>query len=199
LAKEFPNGFGGLDETKERESEHATRLISAVVDEFSGKESFPFGEFVHLTTLTGRIYGPRAAYILDRMRCLVPEDYAELVSYTWSIAEFPGLSLSKRHWLGLWRKAGFTMDGKPAERPTEPMLLWRAAHPTYKRGFAWTDSRKVAEWFLQARYGRNHRLYEVVAPPDRLLAYIHDSGRGESEWIIDARALPLIEVARKEV
>jgi hypothetical protein len=187
------NSLGGIEETKARESEHADALITSAINQFRGERSMDFSLIVRLTRLAGRIYGPRTLYALDRTACIDPSAYERLVPYVWSIAEFPGLSLNKRDWVNLWYKSGFTKDGCAAERPGVPITLWRAAHPRYKRGLAWTDDEQVARWFLQARYG-NHRLYQVTAPPERLLAYIHKEGRGESEWITDVRALPMEEI-----
>jgi hypothetical protein len=192
LNADFPNGIGSLDFMKKAEAEHRDALISAAVVEFQRSFAMTCEDIIRLCTYAGRIYGSTILWTLSAHGCIDPKAYPRAVPFTWGIAEYPGLSLSKTQWLGLWENAGFTRDGVPAERPTEPVRLWRAAHPTYKRGFAWTDDIKVAKRFLDMRWHRS-RLYECVVPPDRLLAYIHNEGRGESEWIADVKALRLIE------
>lgn len=200
LVQEFPNGFGGLEEGKQREAEHANTLIGAAVAEFMGSKAMTEKMVSRMLVYAGRIYGPRIMFGLDHYDCVEPEAYAELVPYVWGLAEYPGLSLNKTDWMRLWRKAGYTDDGRPAERPQGTLRLWRAAHPRYKRGFAWTSERKVAEWFLQSRYDPKgvHRLYEAVVPCERLLARIHEEGRGEHEYIVDMRAIPITVVGSKE-
>lgn len=187
------HSFGGIMEQKERESDHCDALIKAAIQEFSQSEGMTFDIVSRMTTYAGRIYGPRILWYMDHFKCIDAGAYPRLVSYVWGLAEFPGLSLSKSQWMRLWRRAGFTIDGVPAERPTEPITLYRGSRASHKRGFAWTDDIKVGRWFVTSRYGNNH-LYKVVCPPDRLLARIHEEGRGESEWIIDAKALPIVEL-----
>lgn len=197
--KKIDIGGGSINDIKQKASDHADNLIRAALREFRGDESMGEEDFSRLCMYAGRVYGPRCLLVLDVYKCLDPSIYAEVVSDVWGMAEYPLMSMRKTDWLALWRKAGFTIDNVRAEdqRPKEPLVLWRSAHPTYKRGLSWTDSRKVAEWFQQARYG-TQRLYQCEVPPDRLLARIHEQGRGEHEWIADVKTLPIIELKQGE-
>jgi len=193
VALPFAIGDYSLEKMREREQERAERILRAALHEFAHSSAMPAKAFHRLTGLTGRIYGPMCLYMLDHNNALAPEAYADVVSYTWGLAEFPGLAMSRPDWRRLWAKSGFVIDGKPADRPAEPMLLWRGATRGHKGGMAWTDDRKRAEWFVQARFRKGH-LWEALVPPERLLAFIHNEGRGESEWIVDTRGVTILQV-----
>jgi hypothetical protein len=184
-----------LVEMKEGEQRRADRLIRAAMREFGGNDPdlrMDADTFGTLVAYTGRIYGPQSLYRLDHYNAIQPKAYAEIVSQVWSMAEFPSHSMSRADWRRMWRKAGFTMDGTPADRPTEPVRVWRAATPRFKGSFAWTDDKERALWFLRHRRAGG-RLYTALVPPGRLLARIHESGRRESEWIVDTRGVAIEE------
>lgn len=184
-----------LEEMKQGEMARADRLVRAAAIEFAGNDPdlrMDADTFGTLLAYLGRVYGPHALYRLDRLDAIQPDAYAESVSRVWSLAEYPGHALYRQDWRRLWRKAGFTMDGVPAERPTGPVRVWRAATPRHKGSFAWTDDRERALWFLRHRR-EGGRLYTALVPPERLLARIHESGRRESEWIVDTRGVTIEE------
>lgn len=120
-----------------------------------------------------------------------PDDIAEAVPDVWSGAHLPANSLGIRTWIDLFNRSGYTVDGKRAERPTEPLTLYRLAEPRFVHRLAWTGSLEVAEKFAvinKARYGDRPRfIYTVTVPPERLLAHITD--RDEDEYITDTRGL----------
>lgn len=137
----------------------------------------------------------RYALLVDLFRegMLEASVAAVVVSSTWSIAEYPLRQLDADEWRALFDLAGFTVDGVPAERPSEPIQLWRGAPEEHSRGFSWTEDRELAQWFADRPQQMGQAVvWEVEAPPHLLLARITggDVGRdGESEWVVDARTL----------
>ncbi len=126
-----------------------------------------------------------------------PVELAEAVPYAWSAAHLPFGALDAETWIELFRAAGYTIDGTRAERPAEPITLYRAAEPRFVHRLAWTASLDVAGRFLsinKARYGNKPRyIYTVTVPPDRLLAHITD--REEDEYVTDTRGLRATRVS----
>ncbi|MGO3320261.1 MAG: hypothetical protein ACTIL0_07105 [Microbacterium gubbeenense] len=120
-----------------------------------------------------------------------PEDVAEAVQAVWSGAHLPAQNLGVLTWIDLFQIAGYTVDGKRAERPTEPVTLYRLAEPRFVHRLAWTASIDVAERFTEinrARYGdRTRHIYTLTVQPERLLAHITD--RDEDEYVTDTRGL----------
>ena len=122
--------YFNIQETKDREWSRCEGLIRCVLNEHRLTGWQPdFDDLGALTGYAGRIYGPRIAYTLDRLGALHPDAYPEGISYVFSLAEYPGLSLEPKQWRTLFTKAGFTIDGVPAERPAEPITLWRGSRP----------------------------------------------------------------------
>jgi len=182
-----------LEAMRDRDSAKADALIQVAVDDFAGSHAMTASNVHHLVGYTGRVYGPRALYVLDLFGAISPDAYAEVVPHVWGIAEFPGAALARADWRRLFGKAGFTVEGVPADRPTEPVRLWRGAWRRDKGGLSWTTTRSRAEWFVKARSG-DQRLWTTLAPPGALLCYQHEAGRGEDEWIVDTRGLTIEEV-----
>lgn len=119
-----------------------------------------------------------------------PVEIAEAVADTWSGAKIPFASLGVATWIELFRMGGYTVDGIPSDRPTEPVTLYRAAEPSRVHRLAWTGSLDVAQRFLEInrRYGDRPRfIYTITVDPERLLAHIND--RQEDEYVTDTRGL----------
>ena len=59
---------------------------------------------------------------------------------------------------------------------------------------AWTDDRATAEWFARAgiRGREASQVWTADVAPDRLLAWIHEGGRRESEYVINTRGLRVV-------
>jgi len=187
--------LGGLAEMKQREGDFADSLIHVAIEHHAMRYTMTAEQFHTLTMWTGRVYGPRSLQALDLTRSLRPDAYADIVGYAWGLAEFPSLSIPRREWVALFRKAGYTFNGETdVARPTEPLTLWRGAWAKYKNGLAWSDNRKVAEHFAKVRSG-DGRVWTATVAPDRLLAYIHDDGRGEEEWIVNTIGLRIKEAS----
>ena len=127
------------------------------------------------------------------------EDMAASVPEVWSGAHLPFPSLGYATWVVFFRYAGYTDDGAPADPPTEPITVYRAAEPSFVHRLAWTGSIDVAERFLEINqaYGDRPRfVYTVTAAPDRVLAHITE--RSEDEDIVDTRGLHAKRVAASD-
>lgn len=143
-----------------------------------------------------RHYGShqRAEVLFDHVytgKLTDPDGIAEAVPAVWSDAHLPVQNLGLNAWTELFEMAGYTDDGKKAERPADPITLYRCAEPRFVHRLAWTASLEVAEQFAvinKARYGDRPRyLYKITAPPERLLAHITD--RDEDEYVVDTRGM----------
>ena len=106
------------------------------------------------------------------------------VGPVWSAAEYPDAALGHARWRTLFRTAGFTRDGMPAELPDRPLELWRGSVPGRARDWSWSTDRAVAERYAGGGFRRPvGRLYRVVAPLAALLAAC--DGRDEAEFVLD--------------
>lgn len=180
-----------FDAIHDADNQRADRVITAAI--VSG-ETHDYEDLVGMTGRLGRAYGPRVLYNLDYHGLLEPAAYVRGVGHVWGLAEYPGVALDRDDWRRLFRKAGFTIDGELADRPADPIRLYRGSPNAHKRNFSWTPDRSRAEHFVRARTFGSHQAYlwTTLAPPSSLLAYIHESGRGEDEWVIDTRGLEII-------
>lgn len=121
---------------------------------------------------------------------LTPEVGAVVVPSAWSAVEFPSRALGEDEWRELFAFAGYTVEGVPADRPTEPLLLWRGALPEHRDGWSWTDDPELAQWFADRRHHRGQgRVWTARVEPGRLLARISQVRAGESEHVVDARGM----------
>ena len=103
------------------------------------------------------------------------------------MAEWPANNLPAGQWVDLFEEAGFTRDGKPVPRPQRPVTLYRGCHHERRFGMSWTTDRAQAEWFVGRNLGRGvGRIYTHRAGAVELLAYIHESGRRENEYVLDS-------------
>lgn len=136
----------------------------------------------------GRAYGPmflEAAYSEAKVTA---ETVTALVGSVWSSAERPDNDLDHDTWRWLFDVAGFTIDGKPADRPTESMTLFRGSVPERCTDWSWTRDIKVALKFAAGVRGRPPgRLWVATVPPSRMLAI--NTQRDEDEVVVDTRGL----------
>jgi hypothetical protein len=111
------------------------------------------------------------------------------VAFAWSIAEYPESSLEAYTWADLFRTADYTHDGHPAIPPTEPITVYRGCTPNGWEGMSWTSDLAVARSFAhgQLRGRAVGHVYALDARPGTVLAYIHEIGRKESEYVIDTQ------------
>jgi hypothetical protein len=57
----------------------------------------------------------------------------------------PRSVLPGKYWAYLWRRVGFSVDGRRAARPTEAVELFRGALPSRRFGRSWSQRRRVAQ------------------------------------------------------
>jgi hypothetical protein len=139
----------------------------------------------------GRIAAPYLLMDAWESGVLADADLAAHIGQAWSMAEFPDRYGHDR-WRELFHEAGFTLDGRPAQRPAAALELWRGSVPERRTDWSWTTERAVAEQYASGHYRRPvGRLYRVLAPPSAMLAA--NTGRDEAEYVIDTTGLDIIE------
>ena len=158
-----------------------------------------------------RVGGPQTPWLIlavaDQLR---PKVLRHAVAYAWCWSD-DSLALRREDWITLWRRAGYSVDGRTAEPPSEPVALWRGSMPPWHNGMSWTTNRATAEayvtrWDADAVYASGRRvgmirtaavfgvdmtpkLYAVQAPPTALLGQIN--WRGEDEYVVDTTGLTI--------
>ena len=95
----------------------------------------------------------------------------------------------------MFRKAGYTRDGKTAPLPEAPLTLYRAAWDDVadgRFGLSWTSEPRMIEYYgcLSPRDGRSRPVWEAEFPPERLLCSVTTQG----EYIADAKGLDVREM-----
>ncbi|USQ86971.1 hypothetical protein NFX46_26610 [Streptomyces phaeoluteigriseus] len=163
--------------------------------DLAAAERLTTAELEKLIGRAGRIYGPEflnEAYSEGKVPAAT---VTALVGPVWSSAEYPDSELDCDTWRWLFDVAGFTVDGKSADRPTEPMTLFRGSVPERRADWSWTRTRAVAERFADGVRGRAPgRLWVCVVPPAHMLAVNTD--RDEDEVVVDTRGLQITEADR---
>ena len=102
-------------------------------------------------------------------------------------------------WVRVFEAVCYSHNGVVDEkqRPREALTLFRGARDEDCYGLSWTDSLEFAEWF--AERADDGRVWSVVVPSDRLLAWIGgqfgDSQVAGGEFVADVRGLS-VEVVR---
>lgn len=167
-------------------------LADEAYEELLTAERLTTAELERLISRAGRNYGPQflaEAYSADTVTA---ETVTALVGPVWSSAEFPDRQLDHETWRWLFDVAGFTVDGKPAVRPVEPMLLYRGSVPERWTDWSWTRDRAVAGRFAAGLRGRGAgRVWVATVPPWRMLAI--NTERDEDEVVVDTRGLRIAE------
>lgn len=74
---------------------------------------------------------------------------------------------------------------KNEQIPTEPKILFRAAHPEGKRGISWSSSLEGAKKFLN---DPEKKVYRVLAKPAHMLGVFQEIG--EEEYFLDCDLIP---------
>lgn len=148
-----------------------------------------------LIGLAGRVNGPEFLNEAYSEGKVTAATVAALVGGIWSSAEYPDRELDHDTWRWLFDVAGFTVDGKPAPRPAEPMTLFRGSVPERCTDWSWTRDRAVAEVFAAGPRGRGKgRLWVCEVPPEHMLAI--NTERDEDEIVVDTRGLEIREAVR---
>ncbi|MEV4865633.1 hypothetical protein [Streptomyces ossamyceticus] len=152
-------------------------------------------ELSWLMGLAGRTYGPMFLADAWALGKTTAQTVADVIGDVWSSAEFPDRHLDRDIWRHLFDVARFTVDGKRAPRPTEPMTLFRGSVPERRDDWSWTRDIRVAEKFAAGSPGRpKGQVWVCTVPPSHMLAA--NSYRDEDEVVVDTRALQILEVVR---
>jgi hypothetical protein len=171
----------------------AAESYATLADAQSSGAMLSQDDLFRLCSRAGRIHGPALLHMAWTYRVISAAVVSAMTGPVWGLAEYPEETLGRRNWLDLFTVAGFTVGGRPADRPSAPVKLWRGSVHTRRRRMSWTSNRDVAEKF--ALDGLGHRppgaLYQVTAPPQALLCVNND--RKEAERVIDTRGLLIQE------
>ncbi|MFF7763115.1 hypothetical protein [Streptomyces griseorubiginosus] len=152
-------------------------------------------ELATLISRAGRCYAPEFVAVAYVSGKVTTETLVAFVGAAWSESEYPDRELHHDTWRRLFYAAGFTVDGHPAERPAEPLTLYRGSVPERRTDWSWTRNRAVAERFAAGIHGRREGLIWVCqVPPARMLAI--NTERDEDEVVVDTRGLRICEAAR---
>lgn len=138
----------------------------------------------------GRDKAPELLWHLVCEGALSADAIASQVGPVWSAAEYPDRMLQRWEWRSLFRIAGFTRDGQPQPRPTEPMRLYRGSVPERRLDWSWTTSPAVARGYAlgtAARRPNTGTVWTALVPPAQLLAAIDE--REEAEYVVDTNDL----------
>lgn len=117
------------------------------------------------------------------------EDLADYAGLAWvGVAD---QHLDRERWRALFEIAGYREDDEPAERPIEPMALWRGAMPKFRANWSWANLRDAAHmyasgWWVQEEVGI---VWRAVVEPERLLARV-SHGR-YAEYVVDTDGLTI--------
>ena len=154
------------------------------------------GEFIDVLSHAGRAHGPTILLVAYRSHVITNETVTATIGpWAWSVPELPedSLLVTRADWIELFDVAGFTIDGKPADRPDEPVELWRGSVPARRRRMSWTSDRVVAEKFASGEFGARPegKLYTTTCPPESLLCI--NKGRNEAEHVINPKCLVIKE------
>lgn len=149
--------------------------------------------FLTAKAILGRNHGPALLFDIYYSGRLSKKDLALVIGHVWSDAEYPARAFDPSEmWLDLFEDAGYTVDNKPAERPTTALRLYRGATMEHKAGWSWTDDLTVAQRFAGGLVGRTPgRVWTALAQPVDLLARLN--GREENEYVVNPSDLTIEE------
>ena len=112
------------------------------------------------------------------------DDYAKALMDAWTGPQSPTMDVSPEDWIHAFEHAGFRINGQPADRPAEPVTLFRGGWSW--DGMSWTPSRSVAEWFANENGGE---VWECEVDPDLILAVFDNVRHDEIEYVLDSGEL----------
>ena len=156
-------------------------------------------DFEELQVKAGRNHAPELLHQAWFGAKMAPGELAGAAVSAWTSAEYPQEALGRQTWLDIFADAGFSIDGRPAERPAGTVQLFRGATHKRRRMMAWTTSREVSESFAHGGLGGRGlgQVWTTTAPPAAMLAIVGAYGReGEDEYIIDTRGLTIVPADR---
>ena len=101
-------------------------------------------------------------------------------------AHRPELIMKRGAWIRLFRRIGYTVNGKSSPAPRDPLILWRGCHPEHLDNMTWTADRDVAVMYA-GKPGRH--LYWAEVPAPAVLCVLDDHTDHPSQHIVDATGL----------
>ena len=191
-----PDETDGTAEFEQSDSATSLPVLLTVEDWVEYFADWGFTTAGELQTALSRVGGGDGPalvadlYFLDEGH---PDDVlARVICSVWSGAEYPDAALGDVIWRRLFKKAGFTVDGRSEELPPRPLTLWRGSVPERRADWSWTDRRDVAATYADGAYGRPPgRVWQAEVEPSRLLA--RNTERGEHEYVVDTLGLTIRE------
>ena len=153
-------------------------------------EAVTAGEFM---TMACQMDGDEGPWLLYSLRDQLTPEALRLTGFIWSGAEYPDRELEASVWLEMFEAGGYTHDGQPAERPKEPIRLYRGSVADRRLNWSWTERIEVAEKFAAGdRRGRPlGKVWTAEVEPWRLLCRNDD--RSEAEFVINTEGLHVEE------
>jgi hypothetical protein len=141
----------------------------------------------------GRNEAPQLIFFLDWNYLLTDEALTANIANVWSSCDGPELRSNHDLWRDYFERAGYTVNGKPADRPPEPLTLYRGAPPEHRADWSWTDDRELAAKDASGDWnGRSvGKVWRATVDPWRLLAGI--TYPDEHEYVVDTDGLDIVE------
>jgi len=150
----------------------------------------------------GRNHEPELLQELVEERLLTTWAVRRYVGSAWSGCEYPEDALRSEQWSELFLWAGYTVDGKRADLPASPLVLFRGASYERRYGWSWTDDCNVARWFADRSSGgypaSPASVWQATVEPWRLFARNVSTREGEPEYVVDTDDLDITECERVE-
>lgn len=167
----------------------------AYVDWWARGANYPTGDEIRYAVgSVGRDRGPELLVELFWEDLLTPEAAAATVGGVWNGAEYPDQCLDRLWWLVLFDLAGYTRNGKPAERPDRQLRLYRGSVPERRGDWSWTDDLTVARGYADGTRAQRPTgaVWTALVEPFRLLARNDGpDSRDESEYVVDTDGLAI--------
>lgn len=127
---------------------------------------------------------------------LLTDEACTLAGPVWCSAGYPQDCADTVAWRVLFERAGYCIDGVPAQRPRQPLRLYRGSVEARKERWSWTDSAEQATKWAHGELANrpaNGLVWTAVVTPGQLLGGVTDSyGR---DYVVDTGGLEITELA----
>lgn len=151
-----------------------------------------YEQYFSASCALGRNHAPELLWDLHQQGQLDLHDHPGAVVDAWTSHDWPTRVISPDEWVEFFEEAGYTHNGKPTPRPVEPVTVYRGCSHDARHGMSWTTDLGLAKRFASGEmwaYSMKGNIYIATVEPLHLLAYIHEEGRGEAEYVVDPIAL----------
>ena len=141
----------------------------------------------------GRNNAPQLLFFLDWNHLLTDEALTANIANVWSSCDGAEVRSDHDLWRDYFERAGYTVNGKPADRPTGPLTLYRGAPPEQRADWSWTDDRELAAKDASGDWNGRPvgKVWRATVEPWRLLAGI--TYPDEHEYVVDTDELDIVE------